>query len=132
MPSQPWSRARGVLAGVGGRLANKHAITSWIGVDDVARVYAHALATPLMQGPVNMVGPEPVTHQEFADTLARVLRRRAWLPVPPIGPKALLGSEGHDQLIDTDQRVNSAKLEATGFQFAEPTVEEALAHTLMR
>lgn len=120
------------LAGVGGRLANKHAITSWIGVDDVARVYAHALATPLMQGPVNMVGPEPVTHQEFADTLARVLRRRAWLPVPPIGPKALLGSEGHDQLIDTDQRVNSAKLEATGFQFAEPTVEEALAHTLMR
>lgn len=120
------------LAGVGGRLANKHAITSWIGVDDVARVYAHALATPLMQGPVNMVGPEPVTHQEFADSLARVLRRRAWLPVPPIGPKALLGSEGHDQLIDTDQRVSSAKLEATGFQFAEPTVEEALAHTLMR
>ncbi|HHT14170.1 MAG TPA: DUF1731 domain-containing protein [Propionibacterium sp.] len=35
-------------------------------------------------------------------------------------------------MIDTDQRVSSAKLEATGFQFAEPTVEEALAHTLMR
>lgn len=134
------SQAGGALApqlplfflGAGGRMAARNAMTSWVGIDDVARAYAHAVATPSVTGPLNLVGPTPVTHQEFAEALAKVLKRKAWLPVPSLGPQALLGAEGHDQLIDTDQNVSSARLQATGFSFGEPTVEEALAHTLMR
>lgn len=120
------------LAFAGGRMAARNAMMSWVGVDDVARAYAHAVATPSAAGPLNLVGPAPVTHQQFAESLAETLHRRAWLPTPSFGPKLLLGAEGHDQLIDTDQNVSSAKLAATGFSFHEPTVAEALAHTLMR
>lgn len=120
------------LAFAGGRMAARNAMTSWVGIDDVARAYAHAVAVDAVAGPQNLVGPHPVTHQEFAEALARVLNRKAWLPVPGFGPRLLLGSEGYDQLIDTDQNVSSARLLATGFRFHEPTVEEALAHTLIR
>ncbi|MDO5675887.1 MAG: TIGR01777 family oxidoreductase [Propionibacteriaceae bacterium] len=116
----------------GGRMASRNAMTSWVGIDDVVRAYAHAVATPSMQGPVNLVGPKPVTHQEFAEAIGRVLKRPAAIPVPSPGPKVLLGAEGYDQLINTDQNVNSARLQATGFRFSEPTVEDALRHTLMR
>lgn len=116
----------------GGRMAGRDAMTSWVGIDDVARAYAHAMGRSSVAGALNLVGPHPVTHQEFAEAIGEVLGRPAWLPVPAIGPKVLLGAEGYDQLIDTDQNVSSARLEATGFHFHEPTVREALAHTLMR
>ncbi|MHA7861711.1 TIGR01777 family oxidoreductase [Tessaracoccus sp. Y36] len=118
--------------GLGGPVSPKEGMNSWIGIDDVARAYTYAVVAPSVQGPVNMVGPAPVTNGEFAETLARVIGKRSWLPVPSVGPKALLGSEGYDQLIDTDQRVSSAKLQTAGFRFSEPTVEEALKHTLWR
>ena len=96
------------------------------------RAYAHAIFTPSLSGKVNAVGPAPVTNEEFAETLGRVLRRPAKLPTPSFGPKMMLGSEGYDQLIDTDQRVSSEKLTASGFEFAHPTLESALRHTLLR
>ncbi|GAA4895920.1 TIGR01777 family oxidoreductase [Tessaracoccus lubricantis] len=118
--------------GLGGRLAPAHGMNSWIGLADVTRAYAYAVATESVQGPVNMVGPSPVSNGEFAQALGRVINRPAWLPVPSVGPKLILGSEGYDQLINTDQDVSAGKLQAAGFRFGEPTVADALNHTLWR
>lgn len=120
------------LIGAGGRLTAADAWLSWIGLDDMARAYAHALFTPGLDGPVNAVAPQPVTAGDFARELGRTLRRPALLPTPDFGPKLVLGSEGADQLIDTDQRVSSAKLEASGFVFGQPTLTAALRHALAR
>lgn len=120
------------LVGLGGRMAARNAWLSWITLDDLVRAYVHAIATDTLTGPVNAVAPEPVTQQEFADTVGRTLRRPAWLPTPPVGPKMLLGREGYDQLIDTNQRVSANLLVASGFRFAHPTLDMGLRHALTR
>ncbi len=119
------------LAGAGGPLGPATAALSWITVDDLARAFAHAALTPL-EGPVNAVSPYPVAHAELATALGRVLRRPALLPTPPLGPKLVLGAEGYDQLIDTDQRVSAAKLLDSGLTFGTPGLCEALRHVLVR
>ena len=42
----------------------------------------------------------------------------------------LLGSEGADQLALASQRVSSAKAEGSGYEFRQPTLEDALRHVL--
>lgn len=120
------------LLGLGGPLTRPERYLSWIGLDDLARAYLFALVTPQLAGPVNAVAPNPVTHREFANTLARVVRRPALLPLPGVAPAAAVGREGADQLIHTDQRVIPDKLIDAGFPFAAPTLEHALRHALMR
>lgn len=120
------------LGGIGGPLSKATHMLSWIGIDDLVRSYVHALFTPSLEGPVNAVAPNPVNNGDFAATLGTVLRRPAAIPTPSFGPKLLLGSEGYDQLINTDQRVSADKLMRSGFEFAHPTLEPALRHTLLR
>jgi len=120
------------LAGMGGRLTDGGAMTSWISLDDIVRTFAHAALRADVEGPLNGVGPEPVTAREFARTLGRVLHRPALVPVPPIGPKLVLGGAAADELIGVDQNVSSARLEASGFVPAHDRLEDALRHVLWR
>lgn len=120
------------LAGVGGRLTKAEAMTPWIALDDIVRVFAHAALTPSVVGPVNGVAPHPVTAREFARTLGAVLRRPALIPVPGFGPKLLLGAEAGRELVQADQWVSAARLEASGFGAAYPELEPALRHILRR
>ncbi|WP_193107442.1 TIGR01777 family oxidoreductase [Brachybacterium sp. FME24] len=120
------------LAGVGGRLTRAGAMTSWITLDDVVRVFAHAALSTDVHGPLNGVGPEPVTARDFARTLGAVLRRPSLVPVPAFGPRLVLGADGADELVQTDQNVSDARLEASGFEAAHPTLEHALRHVLRR
>ncbi len=116
--------------GVGGPLGDGSAWQSWISIDDIVGIYAHAVLTDSLSGPVNGVAPVPVTSREFARTLGSVLRRPALVPVPTFGPKLLLGAEGADLLALANQRVSSASAEASGYEFRQPTLEGALRHVL--
>lgn len=116
-------------AGVGGP-TSKGAWYSWISRDDLISMYAHAALTPDLFGVFNAVAPEPVTSDEFAQTLGKVLHRPAKIPTPSFGPRLLLGAEGADELAFASQRVSAAKIVDTGFQFRHPTVEFALEHVL--
>ena len=115
---------------MGGPLGDGTSWQSWISIDDVVGLYAHAVLSGTVTGPVNAVGPVPVTAREFAATLGSVLRRPALVPVPAFGPRLLLGSEGADQLALASQRVSSAKAEGSGYEFRQPTLEDALRHVL--
>lgn len=120
------------LLGAGGRLGSGKQWQSWISIDDIVGVFAHALLTPSISGPLNGVGPEPVTGAEYAKVLGRVVHRPSILPVPSFGPKLLLGSEGADEIVLASQRVNADHLLATGYEFRHPTLEVALRHVLGR
>lgn len=120
------------LAGVGGRLTDADAMISWISLDDIVRTFAHAALSAELHGPVNGVGPEPVSAGEFARTLGRVLSRPSLLPVPPVGPRLVLGGAAAEELIRTDQNVSDARLRADGFTPAHSTLEAALRHVLRR
>ena len=54
------------------------------------------------------------------------------LPVPPAGPRLVLGAAAADELIRTDQNVSSARLEASGFTPVHTRLEDALRHVLRR
>ncbi|MGO1258665.1 MAG: DUF1731 domain-containing protein, partial [Brachybacterium sp.] len=108
------------------------AMTSWISLDDIVRSFAHAALSAELHGPVNGVGPQPVSARDFARTLGMVLHRPALLPVPPLGPRLVLGGAAADELIRTDQNVSDARLRGSGFEPAHRTLEEALRHVLRR
>ncbi|AFM17901.1 TIGR01777 family protein [Mycolicibacterium chubuense NBB4] len=119
-------------AGLGGRLGSGRQWLSWIGLDDVLDIYHRALYDDRLSGPVNAVGPQPVRNSEYTEELARVLHRPAVLPVPSLGPRLLLGSQGARELAEASQRVVPAKLFAAGHPFRHSDVADALAHQLGR
>ena len=119
-------------AGLGGRLGNGRQWLPWIGIDDLVDVYHRALWDTALSGAVNAVAPQPVRNTEYTRTLARVLRRPAVLPVPPLGPRLLLGAQGARELACASQRVVAQRLSEAGHRFRQPDLDTALRHLLGR
>ena len=76
----------------------------------------HILKNDLIQGPVNLVAPEPVRNTEFATTLASVLSRPAILPLPAFAVKLAFGEMGEELLLGS-QKVEASKLISSGYPF---------------
>ena len=114
---------------VGGRFGNGKQWQSWISLPDEVGAIKHLL-TADVSGPVNLTAPSPVTNAEFAKRLGKALGRPSALPVPSFGPKLLLGGELADALLFTGQRVLPTVLQASGYQFQHPSLEEAFAALL--
>ena len=117
--------------GLGGPIGSGRQWMSWIALDDEVRAIEHALWTESLEGPVNLVSPNPVTNDEFASVLGRVLARPAILPVPGFALRLLYG-EMADATILAGQRVLPRALLASGFEFGAPTLEQALRQILGR
>ncbi len=112
--------------GLGGRMGSGRQYMSWISIDDEVGAILHALVQERVAGPVNLTGPRPVTNAEFTKTLGRVLHRPTAIPTPLLPLRALYGSELVQHLLVEGQRVLPKQLEQTGYEFARPTLEEAL------
>jgi uncharacterized protein (TIGR01777 family) len=117
--------------GLGGKLGKGTQYQSWISIDDEVDAIIHLLTTDV-SGAVNLTAPGAVTQAEFAKTLARTLRRPAFLPIPSFGPKLLLGGELADALLFTGQRVAPNALLASGYGFRHATLDRALADILKK
>ncbi len=117
--------------GLGGPLGSGRQWWSWIGIDDTIGAIYHALATPSLSGPVNLVSPHPLTNAEFAKTLAAVLRRPALLAAPAIILRLALG-EMADSLLLASTRVEPAKLSESGYHFRFTNLRPCLEHLLGR
>lgn len=111
--------------GAGGPVGSGRQWFSWVGLADHVRATEHALVTDALRGPANLTAPNPVTNAEFATTLGRVLKRPALVPVPAFALRLLYGEMAEATLI-AGQRVLPKALSASGFTFAEPTLEGAL------
>jgi uncharacterized protein (TIGR01777 family) len=115
--------------GLGGVVGTGKQYMSWIALDDVLGVIQHALSTETLQGPVNVVAPQPVTNQEFTTTLGKVLRRPTKLPLPAFAARLMFG-EMADALLLASTRVLPARLVASEYTFRHPALAEALQHLL--
>ena len=119
-------------AGLGGPLGDGTGWQPWIEIDDLLDIYLRAVTDPALSGPVNAVAPAAVRNAEYASTLGRVLRRPSLIPVPPVGPRLLLGAEGARELAAASQRVRPATLTSLVHRFRYPGLEGALRHVLGR
>jgi uncharacterized protein (TIGR01777 family) len=111
--------------GIGGRLGSGDQYMSWITLDDEVSAILHLVNTPSVSGPVNVTAPNPVTNKEFTASFGRAVHRPTILPTPMFGLKLVYGGELVDTLVGS-QRVSSAKLQQSGFEFAHPELDGAL------
>jgi uncharacterized protein (TIGR01777 family) len=112
--------------GLGGKFGRGHTWMPWIHIDDHVGAIRFLLDQEEVAGPCNSTAPEPVTNADFTKALGHALGRPAFLPVPPFGPKLILGSELAEELLFTSMRVHPAALEAAGYEFRFRELEPAL------
>ncbi len=114
-------------AGTGGRIGDGRQWMSWIHIDDLVEALLTLISSET-QGVFNMTSPYPVRNVEFTETLANVLHRPAFMPVPETVLKLMVGEMA--TLLLSSQRVLPKRLEALGFSFKYPELSKALEHLL--
>jgi uncharacterized protein (TIGR01777 family) len=117
--------------GVGGKIGDGRQWMSWIDVQDMVGAIHHILKSDLLQGPVNMVAPKPVTNAEFTETLGSVLSRPTILPMPAFAVKLAFGEMGETVLLGS-QRVEPAQLVTSGYPFRFTSLRASLENLLNR
>lgn len=107
-------------------LGDGNQVCSWIHIDDVVRLYTHAVETSSLTGPYNGVAPNPVTNKQLTLSLAKYLRGKMFIPVhvPEFALKLALGEMSIEVL--KSATVSCVKTRQTGFQFVYPTLDSAL------
>lgn len=116
--------------GVGGKLSSGRQWMSWVALDDALRAMEHMIATAGLEGPMNLVAPEPVRNAEFTRILAQELHRPAFFTVPKAALYLVYGRAMVNQIILASARAVPEKLPRSGFTFQYPTLRTALAHVL--
>jgi uncharacterized protein (TIGR01777 family) len=118
--------------GAGGRLGSGRQWLSWIALDDEVAAIVHLLRSDTLRGPVNATAPVPVTNAAFTHALGAVLRRPTFLTVPAAALKVAFGRLMAEEMLLAGQRVLPRALEASGFTFRHPRVDQALRSMLAR
>jgi uncharacterized protein len=118
--------------GLGGRLGSGRQWWSWIHVQDLVGAMHHILKSDLIEGAVNGVAPRPVTNDEFTKTLGSVLSRPTIFPVPEFALRLVLGRDAAKELLLASQRVEPARLVASGYPFQYTDLRKALQAILVR
>ena len=111
--------------GVGGRVGSGKQWLSWIDLDDIVHAIKFVIERTDIQGPVNLVSPNPVTNREFTKIVSDVLRRPAMVPVPALALKLAFGEMASETIL-ASQRAVPAVLTTAGFEFQRPTIRESL------
>jgi len=115
--------------GAGGVVGDGRQYWSWISIDDAAGAMLHALQCDDLDGPANVVAPQPVSNREFTKSLGAVLRRPTVAPMPAFAARIAFG-EMADELLLSSQRVIPERLIQTGYVFRQPRLPTALGHLL--
>ena len=115
--------------GLGGKIGSGAQYLSWISIDDLIYAIYHIMADNRLQGPVNLVSPNPVPNAEFSQTLGSILNRPTLLSVPAGVIRGMYGEMGREILL-ASTRVMPQQLLQTGFSFAHPDLASALRHLL--
>lgn len=115
--------------GLGGVIGSGNQAISWIALTEVSEIMKFLMAKEELEGAVNVVSPTPVTQEKFTHTLARVLHRPAFLPVPSFAVKWFLG-EMAEELLLSGQAVIPAKLIRHGYRHKYENLERALVDLL--
>jgi uncharacterized protein (TIGR01777 family) len=114
----PLFRAR-----VAGRLGDGRQWMSWIHIDDIVRLFLHALDSQA-NGVLEGVAPRPATNREFTVSLCRALDVFENAPAPSAAIRVLYGEMG--TIVLDSARVEPALARASGFDFRFPSIDAAL------
>ena len=108
----------------GGPLGGGKQWWPWITLADEVKALMHMIDTDI-EGPVNLVSPQPLRNKELTKQIAKAFKRPAFIPAPAFALRALLG-EMADGLLLSSSRILPEALEKSGFQFSSPDLQSAL------
>ncbi|MET8122262.1 TIGR01777 family oxidoreductase [Micromonospora sp. NPDC005189] len=114
--------------GIAGRLGSGRQWLPWISMADWLEAIRFLLDRDDIAGPVNVVGPNPVTNADFTRELARQLHRPAVIPIPGLALKVALGGFAHEALTST--RVLPGVLTRAAYPYRHPDLPSALQSAL--
>lgn len=98
---------------------------SWIHIDDLCKMFVHALENEQMLGPYNAAAPRPMTNKELTREAAKAMGKTFIpIPVPGLILKIMLGEMA--KMVIGGNRVSCEKIMETGFQFDYPKLADAL------
>jgi hypothetical protein len=97
----------------------------WIDIRDLNRAMAHIIATPSMNGTINLVAPEMLTQAQLMGKLAQ--RHGAYIKftMPASFFRLLLGEAS--EFITKGQCVSPKRLVESDFNFSSPTMDDFLS-----
>jgi hypothetical protein len=116
--------------GLGGRLGKGSQWLPWISLADEVRAIEHVITNPSISGPVNLVGPAPVTNVVFTRALGRALKRPTVLPIPLLPLKVRYGAEMVREMLLSSTRAVPNRLLDAGFVFEHGDIDTALRHLI--
>jgi uncharacterized protein (TIGR01777 family) len=117
--------------GVGAALGSGKQQTSWIHIDDVCRMFIHAVENDSLHGVYNATGLSAVSNSYLTKAIAKAIKKPVWLPnIPSFVLKIILGEMA--DMVVTGNNVSSRKMQQTGFVFNFPSLEDALKDLLIR
>jgi uncharacterized protein len=112
-------------AGLASVIGNGRNFISWIHLQDLVRMFVHAIEHNTVQGVYNATASEPVTLNEFTHLMAKSVNRKVWLPnVPSFVLRMVMGERA--SLIVKGCRVKNDKIKSTLFKFNYPDLNSAL------
>lgn len=117
--------------GVGGVVGDGLQWWSWVSLADAVRAITFAMDHEKMDGPMNVVSPNPATNREFTKALGKVISRPTILPLPAFAAKMMM-AEMADELLLASARVQPRRLLEAGFEFHHAELEPALRYALQR
>jgi uncharacterized protein (TIGR01777 family) len=116
--------------GLGGKVGPGSQYFSWIAIDDASSAIEQALNLDSLQGPINLVAPNPVSNLEFTKALGHVLHRPTIFAIPSPAARIAFG-EMADALLLSSSRVHPQKLLNSNYEFLYPELEGALYHVIV-
>lgn len=112
----------------GGTLGNGRQYMSWIHINDILRLFKYIIEHPEISGVVNFVSPNPVTMNEFAKVLGKVLHRFSIFNVPDFILKLIMGESA--EMVISSALVSSELESIKNFKFEFPNLNSALTDLL--
>ena len=115
--------------GLGGTVGLGKQSLSWVAIEDVVGAIYHAINCKDLEGPVNIVAPDPCTNRILTKTLGIVLKRPTFFRIPKLILRILYG-EVVNETIFPSTSARPVKLQNSGYEFRFPKLEPALRHIL--
>ncbi len=115
--------------GVGTYFGSGQQIYSWIHIDDICKMFIHAIENEEIKGVYNGVTPNPVSNKRMAIDIGKALNQLTLpLPAPAFGLKLALGEMA--AVILSSSNISAQKIVDAGFQFDYPELIPALKNIL--
>ncbi|CAM4088669.1 TIGR01777 family oxidoreductase [Bacillus sp. GX] len=113
---------------IGGTIGSGNQWLSWIHIDDVVHLIDFIIQKEEIDGPLNLTAPLPIRMKEFGETIAAIMKKPHWLPVPSFMLHTLLGEMSI--LVLEGQHVLPSKAIEHGYEYTFPAIDHALQNIL--